>query len=99
MPIRRGRCPRPQRDEKPGLLYGELGKFKKFSGLQIKFYKMLFAGKCIRTGWIPARSPCPLYGSPVPVKVVRNNELGAAHRWLGLRLHRDSAHRAKDVAG
>jgi hypothetical protein len=26
---------------------------------------------CIRTEWIPARSPRPLYGSPAPVKVVR----------------------------
>jgi hypothetical protein len=26
--------------------------------------------KCICTGWIPARSPRPAYGSPAPVKVV-----------------------------
>jgi hypothetical protein len=43
---------------------------------------------CIRTEWIPARSPRPLYGSPAPVKVVRKIVSGAARRWFGLRLHR-----------
>ena len=38
-------------------------------------------GFCIRTGSVPARSPRPLYGSPVPVKVVRKFEIGAARRF------------------
>ena len=34
------------------------------------------------------RTPRRVYGLPVPVKVVRIIELGAARRWFGLRLHR-----------
>ena len=36
-----------------------------------KFGKSYSLWKCIRTGWIPARSPRPVYGSPSTVKVVR----------------------------
>jgi len=85
----RRRCPRPQRDEKPGQLYVGCGKFKKFSGLQSKIFKKLFTMKMDSKRQVfGALAFVRLYVRPVPVKVVRKNELGACAPVSFLRLHR-----------
>jgi len=55
--------------------------------------------KCTCMGWIPARSPRPVYGSPAPVKVVRKTSLALRAGGSVCGSTVDSARRAKDVAG
>jgi hypothetical protein len=80
-------------------LYGSLAPSRSSLLCKYKFEKSYSHGKCIRMGWVPARSPRPVYGSPAPVKVVRKNELGAARRFLFCGSTVDRRRRAKDVAG
>lgn len=51
------------------------------------------------SGVIPARPPCPVYGSPAPVKVVRKMSLALRAGGSVCGSTCDSARRAKDVAG
>jgi hypothetical protein len=55
--------------------------------------------KCICIGWIPARSPRRVYGSPAPVKVVRNTSLALRAGGSVCGSTVDSARRANDMAG
>jgi hypothetical protein len=85
---------RTQRDELRGRLYCGIGKFKKFSGLEMEISKKLFTSKMGGNGLALARTASSWYSSSAPVKVVRRGYGRCAPVFLCWRLHLDSARRA-----